>query len=303
MPEPLTIFTIPKAFTGHAGIIQTNAIRSWAAHHLHIVLVGNDPGVQELATELGATHLPDAARTEHGTPLLDWAFRRADEAARGRWVIFANADILFPDDPTPVLDRLGPRDALAVGRRTNADITTLLDFATNRWRDDARAAAAKGHLFHPSAIDYFAFPRGSRLRELPPFAVGRPGWDNWYCDRALSLGLPLIDLTDALLAVHQNHDYSHIKGGGGKRHDGPDSRRNIDLAQGRYREIGDATMRLTRDGRLLTNHFAAARALWRQRSPSARLHALAHLAHPASWPDLARRAAIARRAAHPRPVA
>lgn len=288
MPDGVSIFTIPKAFAGHAGVIQANAIRSWAAHGLHVILVGDDPGVRELAAELGATHLHDVPRTERGTPLLDWAFRRADEAARGRWVVYANADILFPDDPAPVLSRLGDRTALAVGRRTNADITSPLDFTTDRWRADARAAAAAGSLAHPSAIDYFAFPKGSPLRDLPPFAVGRPGWDNWLCDRALSLGFPLIDLTEALLAVHQNHDYSHIRGAAPRQTYGPESGRNINLAQGRYREISDATMRLTRDGRLAWNHYQAARAAWRR---GARAAAIAHLTHPAAWPSLLARSA------------
>jgi hypothetical protein len=289
MSEPVTIFTIPKAFAGHAGIIQANALRSWTAHGLRVILIGDDPGVREFAAEIGATHLPDVPRTECGTPLLDWAFQHADAMAQGRWVMFANSDILFPDDPAPMLARLGPREVLAVGQRTNAEITKPLDFRSDCWRAEARAAAQCGERYTVAAIDYFIFPRGSVLRELPAFGVGRPGWDNWYCDRALVLGLPLVDLTEALLAVHQNHDYSHIKGGNMQRVYGPEVERNRILAQGRYRTIRDATMRMTADGRLVWNHYAAARALWRLGSLSGRFRALAHVAHPASWAALKRR--------------
>ena len=66
---------------------------------------------------------------------------------------------------------------------------------------------------------------------LPPFAVGRPGWDNWLIGRALELRLPLIDMTPSVLAIHQNHGYGHVTGGGGSW-EGPEAARNRQLASG-----------------------------------------------------------------------
>jgi hypothetical protein len=48
---------------------------------------------------------------------------------------------------------------------------------------------------------------------MPPFAIGRPAWDNWTLYRARALSVPLIDATPVVMAVHQNHDYSHLPQG------------------------------------------------------------------------------------------
>jgi len=72
----LTIFTIPKAFEGHIGIIQRNAIGSWSRLGCDVILCGDDPGVSEAAKEVGATHIPDIDRNDYGTPLLSSAFAK-----------------------------------------------------------------------------------------------------------------------------------------------------------------------------------------------------------------------------------
>ncbi len=43
----LTLFSIPKAFDGHLGTIQRNAVRSWTSlgPGVQVVLVGDEPGV------------------------------------------------------------------------------------------------------------------------------------------------------------------------------------------------------------------------------------------------------------------
>jgi hypothetical protein len=129
------------------------------------------------------------------------------------------------------------------------DVGAKLVFSDD-WRERARAMAReKGELSHRSAIDYFILPRRSALTKLPPFVVGRPGWDNWMLATALERAIPLVDMTDALLAVHQNHDYGHIQRGasGGEGWSGPEADTNRRIAAGKYRDIGDCTHR--RSGR------------------------------------------------------
>ncbi len=48
----LTIFTAPKSFYGHIGVIQTNAIRSWLllCPECEIILFGGEEGIAEVAT-------------------------------------------------------------------------------------------------------------------------------------------------------------------------------------------------------------------------------------------------------------
>ena len=78
----LTIFTIPKPFIGHIGVIQRNAIISWL--HLvpecEIILFGDEPGIQEITQEFGIMHVPEIRKTRYGTPFLDDVFSRLSKS-------------------------------------------------------------------------------------------------------------------------------------------------------------------------------------------------------------------------------
>jgi hypothetical protein len=64
----------------------------------------------------------------------------------------------------------------------------------------------EGKLHHPAAIDYFVFSKNLPSKiNLPPFVVGRPYWDGWFLYRVQSLGIPVIDATKVVTAIHQNH--------------------------------------------------------------------------------------------------
>jgi hypothetical protein len=56
------------------------------------------------------------------------------------------------------------------------------------------------------------FPRGL-YQQLPPFALGRPWFDQWLIWKARHLGASVVDATPVVMAVHQNHDYSHMPDG------------------------------------------------------------------------------------------
>src|SRR5882724_4764180 len=93
----LTIFTIPKAFVGHVGVIQRNAIRSWTLlePRPEIILLGNDEGTAQVARELGLRHIPEITSNQHGTPLLNDMFRRAELNASSPLLCYVNADIVL----------------------------------------------------------------------------------------------------------------------------------------------------------------------------------------------------------------
>ena len=46
---------------------------------------------------------------------------------------------------------------------------------------------------------------------VPPFAIGRLKWDNWLVWKARVQGFPIIDVTEAVTIVHQNHEYAPDK--------------------------------------------------------------------------------------------
>lgn len=252
----LTIFTIPKAFEGHSGTIQWNALRSWTllAPRCEVVLCGDDPGVAEAAAAFGVRHLPEIACTDYGTPLLDDAFAKVAAVAAYPTLCYVNADIILLDDLLDAVRRVRFPEFLLVGRRRNVDIDHRWDFDADDGHDRlVRFVAETGELAPPDAIDYFVFTPNGRLENLPPFAVGRPGWDNWFIFNARQAGTPVVDATEVVTAVHQNHDYGHIPKKSGKRWAGPEATQNRELlaASGggavQPFSVWDATHRLTAD--------------------------------------------------------
>jgi hypothetical protein len=96
----ITLFTLPKPFLGHIGMIQRNAIQSWTRLHpdIDILIFGNEQGTAEVAAEFGIRHFPDVDVNEYGTPRMNGFFQQAEEAAPHSHMCYVNADIiLFPD--------------------------------------------------------------------------------------------------------------------------------------------------------------------------------------------------------------
>jgi hypothetical protein len=89
------LFAIPKAFAGHVGIIQRNAIKSWTLlrPQCEIILFGNDDGTEAVAGEFGVRHVPEVARNEFCTPLLNDMFETAQRLASHKLLCFVNAHI------------------------------------------------------------------------------------------------------------------------------------------------------------------------------------------------------------------
>ncbi len=208
----ITLFTLPKPFVGHIGMIQRNAIESWTRLHpdVDILMFGNEQGTAEIAAEFGIRHLPDVEVNEYGTPRMSGYFKQAEEAARHPRMCYVNADIiLFPDLLDAVAGVELPKFVMG-GRRTDYDIDAPVDFTRPDWaaalREDVKK---KGTLHDFSGIDYFVYPRGM-FGEIPQFALGRWYWDNWLVYRARRLGGGLVDASACVTAIHQNHDYRHI---------------------------------------------------------------------------------------------
>jgi hypothetical protein len=110
-------------------------------------------------------------------------------------------------------------------------------------------AKKEGKLQAPTAIDYFIFPK-HLYQEIPPFAIGRAGWDNWMVYHGMQQPWPVIDVTPTLMVIHQNHDYSHLPGG--KPHFNLDeSNKNVDLGGGYTRSFDLLDVKLVlRNGKI-----------------------------------------------------
>ena len=172
----LTVFSIPKAFVGHIAVIQRNALGSWIrlGEGIQVILFGDDEGVAEAAREAGAEHVAEIDRNEYGTPLLNSAFSTAARMGRNPLLCYVNGDMMFTDELTRAAALIRKRNFLMVGHRWNVDITEPWDFSDPQWRKKLVAFTRDhGVRYLDSAIDYFVFPRHSKLTIQPPFAIGR----------------------------------------------------------------------------------------------------------------------------------
>jgi hypothetical protein len=213
----LSILAFPKPFRGHIATIQRNAIGSWTRlrPQCEIFLFGDDEGTAEVAKEFSVCHVPEMARNEYGTPLLSDVFEKGEHLARHGLLCYVNSDIILGSEFMQAVQKvsLWTQRFLMVGECWDLDLGELLAFDRPMWEDNLKALVRRsGKRRGPFSIDYFVFPRGL-YQQLPPFALGRPRFDQWLIWKARDLGAAVVDATPVVMAVHQNHDYSHVAGG------------------------------------------------------------------------------------------
>jgi hypothetical protein len=250
----LTIFTTPKPFRGLESVTQRNAIKSWTLLHpdAEVILLGDEEGSAEAAREFGIRHERRVLRNEHGTKYLNDLFERAQEIARHDLLCYVNCDIILMSDFVRAVDQVRSwrKRYLMVGRRWDVNVTHPWDFGQETWEEPMRHLVGQEGKQRPVEwIDYFVFQRGTYTR-MPPFVIGRVGWDNWLLWKARSMKMPLVDASSVVMAVHQNHDYSYHPEGEKGVWQGEEAQRNYELAGGwtHLYFISDATHRLTSSG-------------------------------------------------------
>jgi hypothetical protein len=263
----VTLFSAPKPFTEpQIATIQRNAVKSWTLlPEVEVLLIGAENGVEHTANELGVKYLPNVKCTDAGTPLISSMFQLARENSDSDLLCIINTDmILFPDFVEAVKQvQKQKSNFVLLSQRWDLEVNEPIEFA-NDWQNRLSSIVHRqGSLHRPAGSDFFLFPRFC-YTEVPDFAIGRAGWDNWMIYKARQEKWPVIDGTPSVMIVHQNHDYRHLPGG--KTHyTHPETDENIRLAGGpaavRY-TILDATHRLI-DGKLARPAFTGLR-FWRK---------------------------------------
>ncbi len=237
MPEPvLTLFSTPKPFTDpHIAMIQKNAIRSWKqlGNRVEVVLIGEEAGVKQVAMELDVRFIPGVHRNEQGTPLISSMFELARKVNSSPLLGIINTDVIvFPEliyTCQKVADQ-SDRFVLA-GQRWDLKVDRPIQFKPD-WVSKLKSElAAQGRRHPPAGSDYFIFPRAC-YSSMPDFAIGRAGWDNWMIFKARWEHWKVIEATEAINIIHQDHDYSHLPKGQ-THHKVPETYENVRLAGGK----------------------------------------------------------------------
>lgn len=253
----LTLFAVPKSFTGHEATIQKNALRSWSrlSPRPEIILFGDESGIAEMAAEIGARHVPKVARNDFGTPLVNDFFRMAADLAANDVLAYVNADIILFNDFMSGVEkaRAAHDEFLLVGQRWDLDVTDEIDFADSAWQTTLLEHVARNGFLHDTCgLDYFVHTKGFWLG-MPPFALGRCAWDNWLMMQPVMEGKAVIDGTGCIKVIHQNHGYGHV-GGRKEAWKGIEAERNramVDTPKTHFGVTSSAPLILTSDRRVV----------------------------------------------------
>jgi len=248
-----TIFSIPKSFKEDTKIIQENAIASWKKIHpeIEIVLFGDEDGIETIADEYGCIHWKNIEKNEYGTPLLNSVFMNIRNISHHKIICYVNCDIILLKDIIPVIQTVeNLQEFLLIGRRTNITLNGKIDINDPTWEERIRDIVTRnGQIGRPDAIDCFIFPKNLFIN-MPPFTVGRGGWDNWLIAHMRKRKIPVIDGSGLISIVHQNHGYHHVPFQRGNNWEGPETDKNRELMGGiaNLYTIDDADWILTKEG-------------------------------------------------------
>ena len=207
-----------------------------------------------MAQEVGARHIPQVDRNEFGTPLVNKLFQAAEEQASHEVLAYVNADMILMEDFPAGVQKVQASlpSFLLIGQRWDLPVLDELDFDNRRWQELLQRQLQKHAMLHAECgLDYFVFRKGL-WPEIPPFAIGRTAWDNWLVMNPNKRGVPVVDGTEFITAVHQDHDYAHVAGGRQEAWNGTEAARNRGLAgpADHFGLTSGATWLLRRDGTL-----------------------------------------------------
>ncbi len=252
MNRRIAFFASPKAFTGRISLIQRNAIVSWTKLNPRpeIFLMGNEPGVAEIAAELGLRHFPEVECNKIGTPTVNGLFNLAQENSSADWLAYINSDILLLSDFSRALSVLETEVSknklngfLLSSQRIDLSVENAIEFRSPDWEENLRELAQKtGARMNKDAIDLFVFSR-DLYKNLLPLTLGRTCWDNYLVWKAREEGGAIIDASDAFILLHQSHDYAHAGGWQNTWH-GAEAKENQALTKGKVLSISEACTHL-----------------------------------------------------------
>jgi len=173
-------------------------------------------------------------------------FQSAARRAGGETILYLNSDILLDDSAAATIRELGALRGSWLGSARRWCLPPWSGEPPDQeeeWQKFFKRARQVGRWGEACALDLFLI-RGLSFASMPPFFIGHRGWDNWMILHARQQGIPVLDLSRSLRAIHCDHDYSYAKGNSAPTlRDGPLEEANLCMLGGEERlfHLGHAT--------------------------------------------------------------
>lgn len=209
----LTIFSSARPFHGEFNAIQRNAIKSWLllSPRPEIILIGREEGVGDVCKEFGLLHVSEVEHNNEGLPLVSSMFHKAKMKASGQTICYVNSDIIIMQDfieAIEIVSKFFTRFLIICNRWDVDNISERLDFSEG-WENQLKLyLKSKGIPKAHIGSDLLVFPKNFFV-DMPPFATGIPVWDNWMIYKYRSQEIPVVDISERAMIVHENHSHTH----------------------------------------------------------------------------------------------
>lgn len=217
----LTIATTPRPLDNEFNQRGfKNAVMSWdqIRPRPQIIVFGNVPSRCMTSTMELVLHYP---REPDGRPYFNSFIDIAEEAAIHEVVMYVTDHLIFLPGLKEVVELVCSRldRFLLMGRRWEADFDQLIDFTRVAWPNLLNIAIQHTQeLGSIGAKDWLAWKKPFPA-PIPPFIMGIPWYDTWMAVRAEELGIPRVDATLAIKAVHPRHGFPFAGGIKGRQQD------------------------------------------------------------------------------------
>ena len=207
----ITFITTPRYFKGIFKNIQTNAISSWLniIGDKEILLFDVEKPLDEIKKHNNVIIINDIKVNSFGTPLISDLLCKGQHLGKGPIFCFINCDIILPHNflQTAIICQNKFNKFLMIGHRNDLEFNNEVDFSDSNQENKFWEYAKKNAKKHGSwGIDYFVFTSGV-WETIPDFAIGRFMYDNWLIWQARRNRIPVIDASNDIMAIHQNHGY------------------------------------------------------------------------------------------------
>jgi len=230
------------------GIIQYNAIKSWTLlkPRPQILVMGTDPGSEDLCKELDVTYVPDVEVNVENVPIIPSMIKIAEKMSTNDVLALCSSDIILFQDVIATCKAMANRpkelnEFCGMAIKFNKKINQKINFSGD-WRKEIKKNTWSAGAW---AGDYFLHNKGYWKEDMPPFVIGRARCDNWMVWYGVVQRGCLVNMTEALTIIHHSHEKFETNGRGEGLTNTPGFKNNQKFYK--IKGINDAPWKMNKD--------------------------------------------------------